>query len=45
MEGRFFVKGKKNERIPENCCDGEENVDCWELQGLLFWFTYPQQGA
>ena len=45
VEGRFFVKGNKNERIPEDCCDGEENVDCWELQRLLFWVTYSQRGA
>ena len=34
MEGWLFVKGNKDERIPENCCDGEEDVDCWEWNGL-----------
>ena len=28
MKGRFPMKGNKDWRIPKNCCDGEENVDC-----------------
>ena len=34
MERRFLVKGNKDKRIPKSCCNGEENVDCWEWNGL-----------
>ena len=26
MEGRFLVKGNKDQRIPKKCCHGKENV-------------------
>ena len=34
MERRFLVKGNKDKQIPKSCCNGEENVDCWEWNGL-----------
>ena len=33
-KGRFPMKGNKDWRIPKNCCDGEENVDCLQI----YWF-------
>ena len=45
MEGRFLVKGNKDKRIPKSCCDGEENVDFREWNGVLFKLTYPNWGA
>ena len=45
MEGRFLMKGNKDKKIPKSCCDGEENVDCIEWNGLLFKLTYPNRGS
>ena len=28
VEGIFLVKGNKDERIPKECCDKEENEHC-----------------
>ena len=42
MEGRFLAKSNKDETITKN---GEENVDCWKWNGLLFQLTYPNRGA
>ena len=39
MEGRILVKGNDDKSIPKNYFDGEENVDCWEWNGLLFKIT------
>ena len=43
MERRFLVKGNKDKRIPKSCCDGEENVDCWEWNELFFKLIYRNQ--
>ena len=45
MKARFLVKGNEDKRISKNCCDGEENIDCWEWNGLLFKLTYPNRGT
>ena len=45
MEGRFLVKGNKDETITKNSSNGEENVECWKCNGLLFQLTYPNRGA
>ena len=39
------MKGNKDKRIPKSCCDGQENVDCRESNGMLFKLTYPNWGA
>ena len=45
MEGRFLAKSNKDETITKNSSNGEENVDCWKWNGLLFQLTYPNRGA
>ena len=37
--GKLLVKGNDDKIIPKNYCDGEENVDCWEWNRLLFKIT------
>ena len=34
MKGGFLDKGNKDEGIPKKCCDGEENVNYWEINPL-----------
>ena len=45
MKGRFFVKGNKDERISNKCCDGEENVDCCERKWFLSKSTHQRGRA
>ena len=35
MKGWYFVKGNKDEKVPQKCHEREENVDCRKINWLL----------
>ena len=45
VEGRFLVKGNKDERIHKKCSHGEENVHCWKKKVNLWCNSPPEDGA
>ena len=42
---RVFVKGKKDKRNPKTGYEGEENINCWVVDGLWLKSIYQRRSA
>ena len=45
VKGRFLMKGNKDKRTPKTDYDGEENVNCWVVDGLWLKSIYQRRDA
>ena len=44
MEGRYFVKGNKDEKVPQKCHKREENVD-WQNKVIVVIIHLPMMAS
>ena len=45
MEGRYFVKGNKDEKVPQKCHKREENVDCRKIKVIVVIIHLPKMAS